>query len=192
MKTKQTGLWVKVALRFSFIMLLGFFAIGVQSAEAGEVYVGSYNVFEAPVWTSNPTVMSPTEVAAMLFGGGYTDYSISINPSLDPTTITYTGHMDGWGNTEFLQPGVGAPEDYSFSSNGGGYDRYPSFSAWVCDHADCAAYGYANNGPYAGLDYTNYVWRNEVTPVPEPSSLLFLGTGLLGLWPLARRRIRSV
>ena len=173
-------------------MLAAVAAIGVMAATAGAeaapVYVGSFNVFDGPVWTANPTAMSAKQAAALIFGGSADDYVISVNASLDPGTITGTAWVDGYGNTQYL---VTAVDDdfYQSSVAGGGYNSYPSFSAYVCDHANCAAYGYAVSSGYSYLNYTNYVWRAEA--VPAPGSLAVFGLGLLGFVGLRRGMARA-
>ncbi|MFP5410043.1 MAG: PEP-CTERM sorting domain-containing protein [Gammaproteobacteria bacterium] len=156
-------------------------AAGFSTAQAAPIYVGSFNVFDGPVWTSNPQVMSAREAAAMLFGGLPTDYMISVIN--DVNNITRTAYLDGWGDTQYLI--TPTSEDYKLSSRlDGGYDQSPSYSAYVCDHANCQAYGASVSSGLQGYNYTNYVFRNSV---PEPASLALVGMGLLGLG-LARRR----
>ncbi len=163
-------------------------SVGTLSADVW-VYVGDFQVYQGAVWTSNPLSVSARQEAAALFGGVYSDYAISIDPSLDPTTITHTAHLDGWGNTQYLGTGF-AGEDYFLSTEaGGGYNNSPSFSAYVCDHADCQAYNYSENGPgygFTAADYTNHVWK--LAAVPEPTSWILLAT-LGGVLFATRRRL---
>lgn len=156
-------------------------ALGVgTNAHAVPIFVGQFNVYDGPVWTSNPAVMSAREVAAMLFGGAPTDYMISIVN--DVNNITRTAHVDGWGDTTYLQGGNAASEDFKLTTHadGLGYNNFPSFSAWVCDHANCVDYGFSETTGDSNLNYTNYVFT-ESAPIPEPATLGLLGLGLSGL-----------
>jgi PEP-CTERM motif len=84
------------------------------------------------------------------------------------------------GTNKVTLTGVTAPgtyTDFTFSFTGTGSDTL----AFLAD---------TNNGFFHVDDVS--VVANGAAATPEPSSLLLLGTGLLGLWPLARRRIRSV
>jgi hypothetical protein len=151
-------------------------------AHAGvPTFVGSYLVDGgglAPSWTTNPVCYTPQEAAALLFGGAPTDYFISVDPSMDPTTITHTGHEDGWAEPDTifaenfkLQTGTGYNDPGGFGS---------AWSAYVFDHSD------AN---------TNYVWAANgdmiggCGVVPEPGSISLLSMGLVPLFGIIRRRL---
>lgn len=148
-------------------------------AVATPIYIGSFNVFDGPSWQTAPVPLSARQTAALLFGGEALDYAISI----DPTVITHTAWLDGVGDLQYLL--TAAPEDFVQAPGSGLYDDILAYSAWVCDHADCMADGYLVNEGWAGFNYTNYVWKLNVTdpnpnPVPVPSTVaLLLGAAFI-------------
>ena len=169
-------------LRRLLLSALGLAALAAPTlAHAAPVFVGSYMVDGgglAPSWTTNPVCYTPQETAALLFGGSPTDYFISVDPSMDPLTITHTGHEDGW-----AEPDTIFAEDFKLQT-GTGYNDPGGFgsawSAYVYDHSDTNV---------------NYVWLNDqrgvpvcdnAGMVPEPSSMALLLVG--GLPFLTRRR----
>lgn len=151
-----------------------------QKAQAA-TFVGAFQVnggrdYGDPgpyVWTNNPLCYTGQEAAALLFGGTPGDYWLSIDPSLDPLTITHTNHTDSWGGFDAV-----FAETYKVQTGTGYNDPYggPSTSAYVLDHYD------AN---------WNYVWANDLGDghdgdpgapvVPEPCSMSLLGLGVVSL-----------
>ena len=150
-------------------------------------YVGQWAVgaASAPYWGDNPDVLSGQEAAALLFGGAASDYVISTVDN-NPLNINFMAHLDGWDDTTYLTGA--ASQNYSLSSNGGGYDAYPSFSAYVYDHS-CAV-----GGPYCaeggGENAINFAFRiaDAETPLPAALPLFATGLGALGLLGWRRKR----
>jgi hypothetical protein len=153
------------------------------AANASPAFVGSYAVDGAgvaPAWPTNPICYTPQEAAALLFGGLPSDYLISVNSSMDPTTITDTGHEDGWG-----EPDTIFAQNFKLQTGTGYNDPGGAGSAWsayVFDHSDTNI---------------NYVWLNDkrTAPVcdgamtPEPAGIALFSLGTLPLLGLLRRRI---
>jgi len=150
------------------------------------VYVGSWEVDQGPFFGDFPPAYSGQQAAALLFGDSPSDYVIStvsnqVADINDSNWIsTYSGAYNlGIPGCETWPCGTVVADDYVVS-DGGLYDQEGDTSAYVYDNAVDGAFS-----------YTNYAFVDESTlnsPVPEPSSLLLLGSGILGLTCLMRRK----
>jgi hypothetical protein len=164
------GAMMKTVLRMQRMVLAVIVLFLANSAFAAASFVGSFNVFDGPAWSLEPKPLSAREVAAMLYGGSFSDYAISISSSTDPNSITHTAWVDGFLDSQYLQ--TAASENFVVVPSSGVYNDYPAYSAWVCDHADCAPDGFVPQQGWEGNNYKNYVWRLVAAPVPEPYPFL--------------------
>jgi hypothetical protein len=153
---------------------LGAVLLSSASQAATYVFVGAWSVGDGPDWSTNPTVYSGQDAAALLFGGNASDYAIS---TIDNTVanINFRAYVDGWGDTQYLSGAGSVAQNFKLDTGGSGYNSAPgvgsAYSAFVKDHSS------------AGDPLTrNFAFRNIEGAVPEPSTwaLMIGGFGMVG------------
>jgi hypothetical protein len=175
-----------MALRKVFLLILLFAA---SQAHAGLIFVGQWEVDDGPSWNSGPLANTGQEVAALLFGGMASDYSIS---TLGADALTIDNMA--WYSVLGLDGGHKFAQNYVTlgSTQLPGY--YYSGGAFNSGDYNEAASAYVNDNAI-GSRYTNYAF---VSTVPTPATLALFGIGLAGLgWSRSRHgvifcRIRPV
>jgi hypothetical protein len=182
----------KLVKNISIALAVVLGAAGVANAAPTYTYVGSWIVGDGPVWTDNPSVYSGQSAAAFLFGGTPDQYVTSTVDS-NVANINFRTFLDGWGDTQYLTNPQS--DTFSLSSNGGGYNQFPAYSAFVLDHTCDNRYDNLSQACSGdGTQYVNYAFRVTDVPgndVPEPVSIALFGAGLAGVGYTRRKKIKG-
>jgi hypothetical protein len=132
---------------------------------------GSFYAALGPVGTAGTLSQSFTDTAGQLYTFSFWLASVGDSPS------SFSASFDGQVELNLTNPNTGANwTQFSFTATGTGNDNI-SFS-------------FRDDPGYIALDNVSVVAQSGTGTVPEPSSLLLMGSGGLGLLGVVRRKLR--
>lgn len=195
--------------------LLNSIATSASGVVSGELYGYSFTISETgdsliyhAVLDNISSAASGAMIDKMAFNISAdlgTDFAIeNVTPSWtfgvpngNGVQFDYVGNADGPGSTNKIAPGDGLAFDFHFAM-----DFTPSFDLWTSPAATLGtgigggtdegqvAVRFQSLSPTGSSDLLASSWMPSVTSSTEPGTLVLLGTGLLGVATLLRRRQR--
>lgn len=165
-----------MVLRKVFLLTL---LLITSHANAALMFVGQWQVDDGPSWGSHPLASTGQAVAALLFGGSASDYSIS---TLGADALTVDNMA--WYSILGLDGGHKFAQDYVAPGSTQAPGYYYSGGSFNSGDASEAASAYVNDNAI-GARYTNYAF---IETVPAPATFALFCTALLGLGWSSRRR----
>ncbi len=148
--------------------------------------------------TAPESAINPRELLVLFNVGGVAG-NIQV---LDLSTFTLVSHLEGWSGAYefgFWATPYGLPKYYldderNTEATGPGMAS-DGTSAYGLVYQATGGYLFAfdyNNSPNSARDFNDLVFKGQsIQPVPEPGTMMLLGSGLIGIAAWGRRRLKK-